>query len=1042
MGVFCGEAIFHGKHWLQGSNRRRIRGRAVGEGGFSMVLRSKLLSVGLAGGSRWGAWLCALIVASGTLCLVSSAQTAGPSADTATGAAGLQPHANPDEVSIDLVVRDKKKRPVLDLTSSDISVSDGGNPVQLADMHLVTSQSGEAATVVLLFDTMTPDSAKVARDITGKLLAMAPAHCSFAVLGVDRGLRLFQNFTQDRAATQAATGLAMTSTPGKDLTDAEKKLVSVEETGAVGSGLNASVEDRAKTRLMVAALEESQRIVQDQHAAPALAGLEALAKAQQSVPGRKIIVFFSAGLRANANTANMSKEVVQAANRAGIGIYAVDMNGVDDKSFDVLTMMYARPRAATFSATPGVSGYIPSPVGIVQRMATMSGSISDIHSTTSPDTDHGTGGGLGALAVGTGGFSISAGGDVREPLKRLVGDIGTYYEASYIPVLKGYDGQFHSIDIRPLRDGVTIQSRAGYFALAPDVAGSFGARPFDAPLLKILSDSPLTTDVGFQQSVIRLGGNASRTANELTVEVPMSHLELRKDERTLLYSAHVSVLAQIRDKAGVVVERFSEDFTRNGALETIDAARNGVVTLQRPFNAAPGDYVLEAAVLDRLGEKAGALRTEFTIPGPTDGVWLSDIAMVRRTEALTGAPDPADPMDYAKVRIVPAIVQQVPPGTPRISFFFRIHADPAAAGHDGKLDVEIQRDGKAISNSSTEIVHKTGSDTIANLATIQTNALTAGLYRAVFTYTQGDKSATRDSVFTVFGTPLAEDESQPERADDAAKDDASGAAGPGEGEGAMPPGIGDFAPGRFTASASGLRTPSEKYKSALLASARERALGYIDSLVNFKCIEVTDRFMDPKGAGTWTRHDKIAEMVAFENHEETRTVLEVNGQPGDAQGFDMKSARLEGEFGGVLKAVFAPTSKAEFKWKETDMLDGAAVQVFSYRVDVKNSQFSVTALPAPSTIVGFHGLVYIDDATRGTRRITMEAEGIPEKSPVHASAVTIDYDYVDINDHDYLMPVEGELRMRAGKQGAILHRIEFRDYHRFGSSTKIVGMTQ
>jgi hypothetical protein len=92
--------------------------------------------------------------------------------------------------------------------------------------------------------------------------------------------------------------------------------------------------------------------------------------------------------------------------------------------------------------------------------------------------------------------------------------------------------------------------------------------------------------------------------------------------------------------------------------------------------------------------------------------------------------------------------------------------------------------------------------------------------------------------------------------------------------------------------------------------------------------------------------------------------------------------------------------------------------------------------------VGFHGLVYIDDATRGTRRITMEAEGIPEKSPVHASAVTIDYDYVDINDHDYLMPVEGELRMRAGKQGAILHRIEFRDYHRFGSSTKIVGMTQ
>ena len=114
--------------------------------------------------------------------------------------------------------------------------------------------------------------------------------------------------------------------------------------------------------------------------------------------------------------------------------------------------------------------------------------------------------------------------------------------------------------------------------------------------------------------------------------------------------------------------------------------------------------------------------------------------------------------------------------------------------------------------------------------------------------------------------------------------------------------------------------------------------------------------------------------------------------------------------------MFRGTSKAEFKWKETDTLDGAAMQVFSYRVEVKNSQFSVTALPALPTFVGFHGLVYIDEATRGTRRISMEAEGIPLSSPVHASALTIDYDYVGINDHDYLMPVQGEMRMKAGKR--------------------------
>jgi hypothetical protein len=592
-----------------------------------------------------------------------------------------------------------------------------------------------------------------------------------------------------------------------------------------------------------------------------------------------------------------------------------------------------------------------------------------------------------------------------------------------------------------MREGVTIQARAGYFALAPGADGSLSVRPFDGPLLKILGDSPSAGDVAFQQSVIRLGGDSGRTANELAVEVPLSHLKLRQDEHAMLYAAHVSILAQVKDKSGVIIDRFSEDFTRNGALETIDAARAGVVTLQRPFTAAPGTYVLEAAVLDRLGEKAGAQRAEFTIPDPADGAWLSDITLVRRTEPLSGAPDPAEPMQYAKARVVPNLSEQVPIGTPRLTFFFRIHSGADPAGGDGKLALDIQHDGNIVASSSMKIPNGSASGISANLATVQTGALASGSYRAVFAYTQGEKITARDLAFSVDGSQVTGDDSQPEPAADTGKDDATAPVDSGSSVTAAPPGVDDFAPGRFTLApqSGGPRPPSDKRQSALLASARERALGYVDSLVNFKCIEITDRFIDPKGTGSWPRHDKIAEMVTFENHEESRTTLEVNGQPANAQAYDMKGSRLEGEVGGVLKAVYDPKSMAEFKWKEADLLDGAAVQVFSYRVDVKNSQFSVTALPAPSTFVGFHGLIYIDDATRGTRRIIMEAEGIPADSPVHASAVTIDYDYVEINDHDYLMPVQGEMRMKAGKREGIMHRIEFQDYHRFGSNAKIVG---
>jgi len=156
----------------------------------------------------------------------------------------------------------------------------------------------------------------------------------------------------------------------------------------------------------------------------------------------------------------------------------------------------------------------------------------------------------------------------------------------------------------------------------------------------------------------------------------------------------------------------------------------------------------------------------------------------------------------------------------------------------------------------------------------------------------------------------------------------------------------------------------------------------------------------------------------------------------------MKSARLEGAFGGVLKVVFDPASKADFAWKDTGILDGVPVEVFSYNVEEKNSKFSVTALPELPRMVSFHGLIYIDQATRGVRRATMEAAGIPSGSPVRASAVAIDYDYVSINNHDYLMPVRGELRMKLGKAEEIKHRIEFRDYHRFGSDARIIGVNQ
>ena len=45
-------------------------------------------------------------------------------------------------------------------------------------------------------------------------------------------------------------------------------------------------------------------------------------------------------------------------------------------------------------------------------------------------------------------------------------------------------------------------------------------------------------------------------------------------------------------------------------------------------------------------------------------------------------------------------------------------------------------------------------------------------------------------------------------------------------------------------------------------------------------------------------------------------------------------------------------------------------------------------------IVGFHGQLFIDSATRDVRRITLIADDLPRDFPTHYTSIAVDYDYV------------------------------------------------
>ena len=77
----------------------------------------------------------------------------------------------------------------------------------------------------------------------------------------------------------------------------------------------------------------------------------------------------------------------------------------------------------------------------------------------------------------------------------MVEDMTTYYQASYVPPNMEYDGSFRSIGVKPLRAGLKIRCSNRIPGVACGFAAGTEAQPFEAPLLKILTQTQLPADV-------------------------------------------------------------------------------------------------------------------------------------------------------------------------------------------------------------------------------------------------------------------------------------------------------------------------------------------------------------------------------------------------------------------------------------------------------------------------------------------------------------------------------------------------------------------
>ena len=580
--------------------------------------------------------LCALLLVAS--CLSPARAQTTPAAPPAQQSGDQTPtlSTNVDEVSLDLVVHDKKHRPVLDLKAEDFAVTDEGTPVKLNQFRLVRGDENTGHLVTLVFDRFEGPLAKSAKIIADKILKTLPMKgYSFAVMNVSGRLRLLQPYTEDRDSIEQAVtlaldnkathmvstlsqGVSITNDPAivardKAATEAERALITIAQTGVDKAGNHVDLKERARAQVLVKAMEDAQLIVQDQHADRSLAGLLALVRAQQQVTDRKAIIYFTLNELMDSASKAMLNTISGAATKAGVTIYTVDldaMNLAGRREVENALLNGQKPYNPAPVATSPYTTAIPLqqesgvPLGVQTSTNPMPtwGPAQDIAQMTSfsrgnnedPNRTVEIKSPMSELSKDTGGIYIDAQLNVKGALNQMAQDMSTYYEASYIPPPQDYDGKFRSIAIKPLQAGLTVQAKTGYFSLPPGSAT--GIRPFEGPLLKSLEQAQLPSDFKFDASVLRFGNLPDGNTNAVAVEVPFSGLDVKEDTHTNLYSAKVAIVAQIKDSAGTIIEHFSELLARRGALESLDRDKSLSVTMERHFMEIPGKYALEVAV--------------------------------------------------------------------------------------------------------------------------------------------------------------------------------------------------------------------------------------------------------------------------------------------------------------------------------------------------------------------------------------------------------------------------------------------------------------
>jgi VWFA-related protein len=657
---------------------------------------------------------------------------------------GLTIKTTVNEVLLDLVVRDKHGKLVKNLKPGDVEIYEDGvrqpirgfrlvsgpaaMPAQEAPaagakaaptpVHKSVSASGPLHTlhlICIVFQNLDLSTKKYAVEAVQEFLKEdLPPGTWVAIFNLDSNLKVLQNFTASRdellrAARGASSGTNLSFVSvAQAILSATPNVVTITMSGTAGPGGSVSVsEDLTGGDLNLYAINDASQsmdigaslqrgeLVQQRRVYGQIEGMrqtdQILMMIDQlgKLPGRKTVLLMSPGLMTTGDPERFDL-ILARANRSDVTVYAVDVNGLTQNA-NTQAGTAATRRVAQLSQMqqPKASGGVDSSMELMRQDDYLHAAVRTSDTQAS----------LRALSEGTGGFLIGNTNDLRKPFRNLLEDMDTHYEVVYDPLSDRYDGHFRKITYKLARADVTVESRAGYFAM-PAIGASPALGAFEVAALMALDAKPRPSAFEFRSAALRFRPEGTTAQYGVAFEMPAANLTATAEPEQKKHRLHASLLALVKDSGGQIVDKFSQDSTWEIADDKLAAAEAESITWTHPFNLPPGHYTVETAVLDREGNRAGTNVLEFNSSGHK-GIGLSSVMLVRQVQSVTGQADAADPFEFATSRVIPELAPALNSSTPPYVYFV-VYPDKAKA-EKPQIEVEFLVDGVVLARKTSDL---------------------------------------------------------------------------------------------------------------------------------------------------------------------------------------------------------------------------------------------------------------------------------------------------------------------------------------------------